>query len=830
MAEYTSKKQTNQGWNLSWSALDRYPMIAKRRFATLADAQAFVDDVAPGASATEGLILAVINDKTAKNNGVYYVQSVANTDAEYGPILEKGTLVKVGGTETETATNYSAAKELSKTLVVGQLIKVANPEEIEETVDGKVVKNTYQAGFYIVEGAGVISALATSTGSDDEVGALKTRVTALETGKVDKVEGSRLMTDAEGTKLAGIAEGAQVNYVKNVGDHLNVDSDGVLTVDLSSKVDKTDYTTGMTAVNNAIANKTDYSAFTAHVQDEVAHITADERLAWNAAEKNAKDYAKELVMDGETPRFDVAGAAATAEQNAKDYADGKFQEKGNYEEAGAAAKALEDAEKYADSLVKDAEGKSLFDAAGAAAQALEDAKGYANGLASNYDAAGAAATAEQNAKDYTDDEIEKAIGVYASEGVEASGLRKEIAEVAAEAKSYSMVTVEGEELSGLGTNVREAYKLVDEDNKQSGDYIKIYKDSSLKSVVLEGQILNFTYILADGSEDTVGVDVSAFLAESEFGDGLQVVEHVVSVKVAEGSESFLTVDENGVKLSGVQDAINNAKDVATAYTNTREVEINKAWAAADEVIDSKAQGYASDAQAAAIETATAYTDTKISEVQGSIEALADIVGEGAEGETDTVMAKLAALAAKDAAQDEEIGKKAAQADLEALSATVETKAAQSDLEALEALVGNRAEGDSASVFEKLAALAEGKLNATATINGQSFVDGAAVIDAGDIALESAIMSDNGEGGSVEQYAASSSIHAVLQSLNNRITAAVSGGLTSVSAGSGIEVSGVIGNSQSVSIKVSAAENNAVVLNTDGIYVEQIIVDGNDTEE
>ena len=34
--------------------------------------------------------------------------------------------------------------------------------------------------------------------------------------KVDKVDGSRLMTTAEGTKLAGIAEGAQVNVIEKI--------------------------------------------------------------------------------------------------------------------------------------------------------------------------------------------------------------------------------------------------------------------------------------------------------------------------------------------------------------------------------------------------------------------------------------------------------------------------------------------------------------------------------------------------------------------------------------------------------------------------------------
>ena len=46
--------------------------------------------------------------------------------------------------------------------------------------------------------------------------ATKNEVTTGLSGKVDKVEGSRLMTDSEGTKLAGIETGAQVNNIASV--------------------------------------------------------------------------------------------------------------------------------------------------------------------------------------------------------------------------------------------------------------------------------------------------------------------------------------------------------------------------------------------------------------------------------------------------------------------------------------------------------------------------------------------------------------------------------------------------------------------------------------
>ena len=107
-------------------------------------------------------------------------------------------------------------------------------------------------------------------------------------------------------------------------------------------------------------------------------------------------------------------------------------------------------------------------------------------------------------------------------------LEDAIQSAVADAKSYSISKLSNAEVTALGdSKVQEAYKLVDEDNTTVGDVIKIYKDSSLKSVALNGQILNFTYILADGSESTVGVDVSNFLAESEFSNGLRVLDHVV---------------------------------------------------------------------------------------------------------------------------------------------------------------------------------------------------------------------------------------------------------------------------------------------------------------
>lgn len=147
-------------------------------------------------------------------------------------------------------------------------------------------------------------------------------------------------------------------------------------------------------------------------------------------------------------------------------------------------------------------------------------------------------------------------------------LEDKIQEVAGAAKSYEIVAV----TEGLASNVKEAFKLVDEDGVQAGAQINVYKDSALKSITLEGaegakQELVYTYTLADGTDEEVRVDVSKFLAEAEFKNGLEVssVDGTVSVKIDEASEAFLSVSESGVKLAGVQNAINAAEQAAKQH-------------------------------------------------------------------------------------------------------------------------------------------------------------------------------------------------------------------------------------------------------------------------
>ncbi len=128
------------------------------------------------------------------------------------------------------------------------------------------------------------------------------------------------------------------------------------------------------------------------------------------------------------------------------------------------------------------------------------------------------------------------------------------------------------------TNIREEYELQGIDGAKLGaDTIKVYKDSAYKEIYLgtandtinttngtitkedgDKQSLNYAYMKADGTYDLVKVDVSAFISENEAGNGVQIIEHKVAIKLADDNESFLTVDSNGLKLSGVATAITNA--------------------------------------------------------------------------------------------------------------------------------------------------------------------------------------------------------------------------------------------------------------------------------
>ena len=101
------------------------------------------------------------------------------------------------------------------------------------------------------------------------------------------------------------------------------------------------------------------------------------------------------------------------------------------------------------------------------------------------------------------------------------------------------------------------------------------KDSVLEDVEYSPitQEIIFTWKTVDDETKTDAVSVADFVQVYTAGNGLDLNSNQFSVKIDGESESFLTVGANGVKLAGVQTAIDTAKqaaidDAATKYATT----------------------------------------------------------------------------------------------------------------------------------------------------------------------------------------------------------------------------------------------------------------------
>lgn len=228
-----------------------------------------------------------------------------------------------------------------------------------------------------------------------------------------------------------------------------------------------------------------------------------------------------------------------------------------------------------------------------------------------------------------------------------------------DAYKYKMVTLTAQEIAQLPnySNIKEAYKVVKYQGQETaqtvytqvGDTVKVYKDASLVEKYLGAstdtvdastgvvtkyvyelisdqttqitqaaydalsaaekelyqpinvQSLNFVQQLADGTYSMTKVDVSKFLSEAEFGDGLQISNSgVVSIKVDSTSadaEDFISTGQNGLKISGVQDAIDasieEVEEVISASLNdleARKADLSDLEDLADNVLNSVTAG------------------------------------------------------------------------------------------------------------------------------------------------------------------------------------------------------------------------------------------------
>ena len=200
--------------------------------------------------------------------------------------------------------------------------------------------------------------------------------------------------------------------------------------------------------------------------------------------------------------------------------------------------------------------------------------------------------------------------------------------------TYQTVKLTDEEVTALGdVNVKEAYKVVSVNKEGTkttvGDIIKIYKDSALVSIDYtevndkskKGQFLKYVYTLADGTEKTVYVDMSKLVDQAEVEKGIQAIDGKLSIKLADGNEAdFLTVDANGLKLSGVKTAIDNAQK---AVQDKLDAEITRATQAEE------ANKTAIGVNAAAIAKLNGDKTTNGSVAKAVADAKAELLGDAA---------------------------------------------------------------------------------------------------------------------------------------------------------------------------------------------------------
>ena len=132
----------------------------------------------------------------------------------------------------------------------------------------------------------------------------------------------------------------------------------------------------------------------------------------------------------------------------------------------------------------------------------------------------------------------------------------------------------------------------------------VKSDSIIDKVEYKDGILTITFT----NGDVITIDLTELLDENEFKDGLTIDNHVVKVLIDSTGEPYLSVSEDGVKISGVDAAIQVETDRATAAEEALDAKIDaeitratSAETALDEKIDAetaRAESAESDLQAA----------------------------------------------------------------------------------------------------------------------------------------------------------------------------------------------------------------------------------------
>lgn len=153
-------------------------------------------------------------------------------------------------------------------------------------------------------------------------------------------------------------------------------------------------------------------------------------------------------------------------------------------------------------------------------------------------------------------------------------------------------------LENPSDNVLEEFVLRNSLGEQMGESIKIYKDNSLIGAKVgnkgasDVKIVNgdITLVYKEGEEvegveylyliyrneigvlNLVGIDFESFLREAEIGDGLSVLNNVVSIKIKAG-ENYLSASTEGLQTVGIDETIAKMVSIETNRAEASEIEI-----------------------------------------------------------------------------------------------------------------------------------------------------------------------------------------------------------------------------------------------------------------